>query len=114
VTALNDADPAIGHRRGPFTARIERAARVTRVGPFPDIAGHIEEPVFVRPKAADRARQCVELLLADRLSVVNGKCALTGIADVQRFRQSIVMEPAGCRVGPLFVRRLAEALPCLA
>jgi hypothetical protein len=83
-------------------------------GPFPDISGHIEEPIFVRAEVADGTWRWVERLLAARVPVVDGKPALTVIAGVEVLRQGIILEPAGCRIGPLLVRRQAEPLSCLA
>src|SRR5262249_57201033 len=87
---------------------------VTGVGHCPKVARHVKEPIFVRTKAADGARCWVEPLLAVRVAVVNGKRALTGIVDVQGFRQGIIVEPARGRVRPLFVRRQGEVLSSLA
>src|SRR5262249_28839277 len=101
-----DANPAIDVRRGRVAARVEGAARVARVGPFPDIAGHIEESILVRTEAADGARPLVGPVLAARVPLVTGERALTGIAT--RVRQGIIAEPAGRRVGPFLVRGQAE------
>src|SRR5262249_39651521 len=114
VTTLDNANPAIDHCRGYFTARIECGACVTRVGPFPDTASHIEQPIFVRPEAADGTPCLVEPVLAVRVSIINSQRALTGIADIKGFRQGIIVKPAGRRVSPLLVCRQAESLACLA
>src|SRR5262249_28244986 len=45
--------------------------------PLPHIADHVEEPVAVRGKAADRRGACIAVLFG----IVDGKDALPGIGD---------------------------------
>ena len=86
-----------------LACRIKCAAPETGVGPFPDIASHIEKAILVRAETADRLRRLFSHLLAARVPVIDRERPLAGITAVEAFRQGIVVEPAGGRVGPFLV-----------
>src|SRR5262245_12860563 len=104
MAALDDPNPAIGDR---LRRRIEVGALKTAAGPFPDIAGEIEEAVFVGAKAADRLDRLAEPLVAACILVVERKRAAAGIGRWGK-RCAIVPEAAAGGVGPFLIAWQAE------
>ena len=67
MAPLDEADPAIDRWWRRPAQRIQSRAHKAGAGPFPDIACHIEQAVFIGPESADRLRRLVEHRLAARL-----------------------------------------------
>jgi hypothetical protein len=56
VATLNDAHATMHSAIHRLAPRVERTARETGVGPFPDVSGNVDEAVLVRAGRANRLR----------------------------------------------------------
>src|SRR5262249_25827795 len=108
VTARNDANAAIRQRRANLYAWPDHPPHETAVGPFPDIAAEIHEPVLVRTERADRLG-----LLDHRVAfggcIIDGERSPSWIAVIGAVRQNLVLESPPRREGPFWIGRKPEA-----
>src|ERR1019366_3057047 len=102
VAAFDDVYPAVLHF-GFRRSGVGCVADVAACGPFPDVAGDIEQPVPVRAEAAERMGGRVGVAPGGRFALVGGEPAFRGIASVAIGGDGIVVETLPGGVGPFCV-----------
>src|SRR5215475_6606359 len=111
VPAFDHPHPTVGGYRLGLSRAGEAVAFKAGGGPFPDVAGEIDKPMFVGAKTADRLRGLDAAIGAIGALVIKHEGATAGIGDLGDFRDGIVAKAASRRVGPFPVARQAEAQP---
>src|ERR1051325_1020876 len=104
MLSLHDTHAAVYRRsRGWFGCVIESRAHETGVGPFPDIAGGIEQSIFISPEGADRARLAVDIGGFPELRLALVACERAPRRIVRIHRHAIILPAAARRISPLLV-----------